>query len=269
MLFVYYFLWLTAFSIQEVLLKAVIICRTWEKGDQGKLQPSLTFEHIWKAIFVFQVRCEALAGRSEDEISPDHVYSMGRRRRRRNIDSTVGGEVIEATTLVKKIRIQSPDLGIIPLSSEDVIEDRNGLEKSSSAAVGEKKGLNRTFAGRRSKSTGSKVIENGTENNLVYKLDNEGYYCFGPNSLTLISGVIIFVQALLFTLALIITSRGGIKKLTSKREADSQQHFPHLSSMHHIPSISTTKSYIDSRSNASSSERRASSVESRMNFVYW
>lgn len=232
----------------------------------------MTFEQPLKYDFC-QVRCEALSGRSDDEISHDHVYSMGRRRRSVDID-LAGGEVIEATTLVKKIRIQSPDSGIIPLQADDVIEEKNGLEQFPSLAVGGKKGLNgtslnKTSSGRRSKSTRSKVIENGTENNLMYKLDNEGYYCFGPNSLTLISGVIIFVQALLFTLALIITSRGGMKRLTVSNHEDHHQHLRHLSS-HHLLSNrpnNSTKTCIDTRSNAPS-ERRTSSVESRMKFVY-
>lgn len=60
-----------------------------------------------------------------------------------DIDS-VGGRVIEVTTLVNKIRIQSPDLGMISLQTEDLIEDEIGLEQSSSLAVGGKMGLNRT-----------------------------------------------------------------------------------------------------------------------------
>ena len=211
---------------------------------------------------------------------------MGRRRRSIDNEAETGGEVIEATTLVKKIRIQSPDLGIIPLPSEDVIEDKNLVdEKSTTSSTDEivrkefkRNGLNRTSFGRRTKSTtsGSRgVIETGNENsNIMYKLDNQGYYCFGPNSLTIISGVIIFIQALLFTLALIITSRGGIKKLSSRGgdedhsiNSSSSSHQYLSQSPHHLLSNSPTKYNFDGRS-SSSNGRRTSSVESRMNYVY-
>lgn len=210
---------------------------------------------------------------------------MGRRRRSIDNEAETGGEVIEATTLVKKIRIQSPDLGIIPLPSEDVIEDKSPVDEKSTTSTDEivkkefkRNGLNRTSSGRRTKSTtsGSRgVIETGNENsNIMYKLDNQGYYCFGPNSLTIISGVIIFIQALLFTLALIITSRGGIMKLSSRGgdenhsiNSSSSSHQYLSQSPHHFLSNSPTKYNFDGRSSCSNG-RRTSSVESRMNYVY-
>lgn len=185
---------------------------------------------------------------------------MGRRKRTVDVD-TAGGEVIEATTLVKKIRIQSPDLGIVHLPSEDVVEDNSYVGQYSTLAEKRKghkmAGSNRTSAGR-SKSTGSKIIE--TDHNLMYKLDKDGYYCFGPNSLTLISGVIIFIQTLLFTLALVITSRGRIKfSSCCVEKQSSHQHLPHnLSSHHFLPKCDLPLQ----------SASKATSIDSRMKFVY-
>lgn len=189
-------------------------------------------------------------------------------RRKRSVDNeTAGGEVIEATTLVKKIRIQSPDLGIVSLSSDEdksyvgqfaVQADR---EKGDRKKGDKKKGSNRTSTGRRSKSTGSKIIEGG--NSLMYKVDNEGYYCFGPNSLTLISGVIIFIQTLLFTLALVITSRGRIKFSSCCAEKQSSHLSHNLSSHLFLPNNSKCDPPLQSVSRT-----RATSIDSRINFVY-
>lgn len=190
-----------------------------------------------------------------------------------------GGDVIEATTLVKKIRIQSPDLTIVPLPSEENFDQSYPTSGPRKKPVEIISSLNRTTGSRRSKAPGSNVMETGDVNNIMYKLDHDGHYCFGPNSLTLISGVIIFVQALLFTLALIITSRGGIRSKDKVKFRDEKvqqsshnQPYPYQSSSHHHHLLTNSPSNhsIDSVRGAgvSSNMTRAPSSDSRMSFVY-